>query len=202
MKVITLSQKELRDEAFALCNTIWKDNFTPDIILGIATGGIYISRPMKECFEEKGWHGFYAEIKLSRHTTKIKKSMNIKSILQKLPYNILNLLRMLEVTLFEKMKSNTYNPNKESKVTLTKELQDHIKNAKSILLVDDAIDTGTTLLAIKNVIESLNPHITIKVSVLTVTHKKPYIEPEYTNYTRTLLRCPWAEDYKGEDKIE
>lgn len=108
---------------------------------------------------------------------------------------------MLEVTLFEKMKSNTYNPNKESKVTLTKELQDKIKNAKSILIVDDSIDTGATVLAIQNVIKSLNPHIIIKVAVLTVTHKKPYIEPEYTNYTRTLLRCPWAEDYKGEDKI-
>ena len=201
MKVITLSQKELRNEAFSLCNTIREDHFTPDIILGIATGGIYISRPMKECFEEKAWHGFYTEIKLSRHTTKIKKSINIKSILLKLPYSILNLLRMLEVTLFEKMKSNTYNPNKESRVTLTKELQDNIKNANSILLVDDAIDTGTTLLAIKNVIKSLNPHITIKVAVLTVTHKEPYIEPEYTNYKRVLLRCPWAEDYKGEDKI-
>lgn len=201
MKVITLSQKELRSEAFALCNAIRKDNFTPAIILGIATGGIYISQPIKEYFEEKAWHGFYAEIKLSRHTTKIKKSINIKSILQRLPYSILNLLRMLEVTLFEKMKSNTYNPNKESRVILTKELQDNIKNAKSILLVDDAIDTGTTLLAIKNVIKSLNPHIIIKVAVLTVTHKKPYIVPDYTNHKRILLRCPWAEDYKGEDKI-
>ena len=201
MKVITLSQKELRSEAFALCNTIREDNFIPDIILGIATGGIYISQPIKECFEEKAWHGFYAEIKLSRHTTKIKKSTNIKSILQRLPYDILNLLRILEVTLFEKMKSNAYNPNKESRVYLPKKLQEEIKDAKSILLVDDAIDTGTTLLAIKNVIKSLNPHITIKVAVLTVTHKEPYIEPEYTNYKRTLLRCPWAEDYKGEDKI-
>jgi len=201
MKVITLSQKELRSEAFALCNTIREDNFIPDIILGIATGGIYISQPIKACFEANAWDGFYAEIKLSRHSTKIKKSTNIKSILQRLPYSILNLLRMLEVTLFEKMKSKIYNPNKESRVHFSRELQEEIKDAKSILLVDDAIDTGATVLAIKNVIKSLNPHITIKVTVLTVTHKNPYIEPDYTNYRRALLRCPWAEDYKGEDKI-
>ena len=201
MKVVTLSQKELRDEAFALCKTILEDNFTPDIILGIATGGVFISQPIRECFEEKSWHGFYAETKLSRHTTEIKKSINVKSILQRLPYSILNLLRVLEVTLFEKMKSDRYNPDKESKVTLAKELQDKIKNAKSILIVDDAIDTGATVLAIQNVIKLLNPHIITKVAVLTVTHKKPYVMPDYTNHKRVLLRCPWAEDYKGGDKI-
>lgn len=201
MKVITLSQYALKNEALSLCTKIQTDEFTPDIILGIATGGIYISQPIKECFEAMKWHGLYAEIKLSRQTTKIKKKINIKSILQKLPYPILNLLRILEVTLFEKTKLKQYNPNKESRVDVPQNLQEKIKNATSLLLIDDAIDTGTTVLAIKNVIESLNPRIHIKVAVLTVTHNHPYIEPDYTNYRRTLLRCPWAEDYKGDDKI-
>ena len=201
MKVITLSQKALKRESLSLCKRIQEDKFAPDIIIGIATGGIYISQPIKECFEEKGWHGFYAEIKLSRHTTKIKKRTNIKSVLQKLPYPLLNRLRMFEVTFFEKLKSHQYNTNKESKIQLPQKLKEEIKNASSLLLIDDAIDTGATVLAIKNVIASLNPNITIKVAVLTVTHKHPYIEPDYTNYKRALLRCPWAEDYKGEDKI-
>ena len=201
MKVMTLSQQVLNNEALSLYKKIQADAFTPDIILGIATGGIYISQPIKEYFEANTWHGFYAEIKLSRHTTKMKKKTNIKSILQKLPYPLLNLLRMFEVTLFENTKSKQYNPNKESRVDLAQNLQEKIKNATSLLLIDDAIDTGSTVLALKNVITSLNPDIHIKVAVLTVTHKHPFIEPDYTNYRRTLLRCPWAEDYKGEDKI-
>jgi len=202
MNVVTLSKKALKDEVSSLYEHIDKDGLVPEIILGVATGGIYISRPIKEYFQANTWHGFYAEIQLSRHSTKLKKTINVKSILQKLPYCVLNPLRIFESSFFELTKPKQHHANKEKKVYLPDTLKEKIKKSKSLLLVDDAIDTGNTILSIKNAIQAINPHIVVKIAVLTVTHKRPYIEADYTNYKRTLLRCPWAEDYKGVDKIE
>lgn len=201
MKVLTISQNELKNLSHTLLSMITKDQFTIDMVIGIATGGIYISSPIKEQLAKEKWHGKYYEIKLSRQSTETKKILKLKGILTKLPYFILNFLRKLEVFMFENFKAKEYNSSKENKVDLSDGLINDIKNSHSILLVDDAIDTGSTILAIKNVIKRINPNVTIKTAVLTVTHKKPYIEPDYTLFKRVLLRCPWAEDYKGNDKI-
>lgn len=202
MKVLTISQKKLQHLSSQLFLSIQKDMYTPDIIVGIATGGIYVSNPIKNLYKNQGWKGFYTEIKLSRSSTDIKKKSDVRLLLTKLPYWILNILRTIEVSLFEMIKPTTYNNIKESDVFLPKSLQNKIHNANSLLLIDDAIDTGSTILALKNIITTINPNIKIKVAVLTMTHSKPYIEPNFTLYKRVLLRCPWAEDYKGDDKIE
>ncbi len=90
----------------------------------------------------------------------------------------------------------TYDPEKENAVPKNRQLIEHIRKARKILLVDDAIDTGSTVLAIKNFINSVNQNSTVKIAVLTTTHKEPYIEADFALYNRVLLRCPWAEDYK------
>ena len=201
MKVETISRDMLIELSYELLDKVQEDKFTPNILIGIATGGVYISRPMHEKLKEKTWQGSYYEIKLQRNSTKKKKTLRLKSLFKYLPYSLLNLLRKLEILLLEKFKTHTYNQNKEQEVQFSKVLIKDIQKSKNILLIDDAIDSGTTLLAIKNVILKINPNISIKTAVLTVTHKKPYIEADYRLFDRVLLRCPWAEDYKGEDKI-
>jgi len=201
LKVLTISQNELKNLSYKLLSMIKEDQVAIDILIGIATGGVYVSSPIKDKLRKEKWHGKYHEIKLSRKTTRTKKNLPFKFIFSKLPYFILNFLRKLEVFIFENFKSNAYKVSKENNIHLSPEIIKDIKNANSIFLVDDAIDTGSTMLAIKNVIETINPNVKIKIVVLTVTHKHPYIEPDYTLYKRVLLRCPWAEDYKGSDKI-
>ena len=156
---------------------------------------------MHQKLEQNNWSGKYHEIKLSRPSTEKKKKSNIKILLKKLPYFMLNPMRKLEVYIFEYLKSKEYQSEKENKVIFTETQVSDIKGAKSILLVDDAIDTGSTILAITNVIKTINPKVIVKTAVLTVTHKRPYIEPDYTLYTKVLLRCPWAIDYKGKDTL-
>lgn len=201
MEVITLTSTNLEKQSVAIAKKILKTKWTPDIIIGIATGGIYVSRPIKEELIRKSWKGKYYEIKLSRQSTEARKKLKIKVLLTKLPYFILNKLRKIEAFTFETLKANSYDPVKEKKIVLSDDLINDIKNSNSVLLVDDAIDTGSTVLAIKNVVKKINTNINVKVAVLTVTQKKPYIEPDYTIYKRVLLRCPWSEDYKGEDKL-
>lgn len=201
MKVLTFTREQLEEASFTLAKKVLDSKYYPMIIIGIATGGVYISRPIKGKFIENNWNGKYYEIKLSRKSTETKKKFQIKNILTKLPYFLLNRLRMLEVCIFETLKSKKYDPSKEDNIILSEDLIEAIKSVDTILLIDDAIDTGSTILAIKNVIREINPNIDMKVAILTVTHNKPYVEPEYTLYRRVLIRCPWAEDYKGEDKI-
>lgn len=201
MTVKTLSKSNLELYSKQLLKKIQKNQWIPDIIIGIATGGIYISRPLWKEIEKNGWNGEYFEIKLSRPSTEKKKKLNIGKILKKLPYPILNILRNLEVMSFELTKPNTFDHSKENRVVFPLELEQNILKTKNILLIDDAIDTGSTILAIKNVIQKLNTKADVKVAVLTVTHKRPFLEPDFTLYRRVLLRCPWAVDYKGGDHV-
>ena len=201
MKVTTLSKKLLLEDTYKLLDNIQKDDINFDIVIGIATGGIYVSQPIKEKMQKNGWDGKYLEIKLSRKSTDVKKKWQLKTILTKLSYTLLDTLRIMEVNLFEKLKSSKYDASKEASIHFSDETKNDIMNSSNILLIDDAIDTGSTVLAIKNVLLHINPKIDVKVAVLTVTHHAPYIKPDYSLYARVLLRCPWAEDYKGEDKI-
>ena len=202
MKTLTLSRKSLTDLSHQLLSIIHQDSTTIDMIIGIATGGIYVSQPIYEELQKQQWEGTYTEVKLSRSSTEKKESLGVESILTKLPYPLLNLLRTIEVKYFETFKSNDYDDTIEERVRFNDTQINDIKQSKTLLLIDDAIDTGSTIMALKNVIQKINPTITVKVAVLTVTHNKPYIEPDYTLYKKVLLRCPWAMDYKGKDKID
>lgn len=201
MKVLTLSRDQLIKRSHELLSLIQKDLKQIDMLIGIATGGIYVSQPMYKVLQEEKWRGEYAEIKLSRPSTQKKESLGVTKILTKLPYSLLNILRIIEVKMLETFNSKQYDRSIEGRAHFTEAQSKSIKQSKSLLLIDDAIDTGSTMLALKNVIETINPTITVYIAVLTMTHKRPYIQPDYTLYKNVLLRCPWAMDYKGEDKI-
>jgi len=202
MKVLTLSKKQLHEHACQLFSLIQNDGITIDTVVGIATGGIYVSQPIHKALIKVKWKGQYIETKLSRPSTETKESLGVKNILTKLPYSLLNILRIIEVKYFEIFKATQYDNTVEKRIHFSNTQINIIKKTQTLLLVDDAIDTGSTILALKHVIQNINPKIQIKVAVLTVTHQTPYIIPDYTLYRNVLLRCPWSMDYKSRDKIE
>ncbi|MDE7154721.1 MAG: phosphoribosyltransferase domain-containing protein, partial [Muribaculaceae bacterium] len=63
---------------------------------------------------------------------------------------------------------------------------------QNILIVDDAIDTGKTLLSILNELNNVN----FKTAVLTVTIDNPKVTPHYNLFKNVILRFPWARDAK------
>ena len=197
MKVITLNKKELIIESKLLADRILKSSWNPDLIIGIKTGGIYVAEPLYEVMKHY-YPSKYAIVSLSRASTEKKKKIKIDKLLKKLPYPLLDLMRKFEVYLFEISKPKTYSPNLNKELNINKELEKDLSLSKTVLLVDDAIDTGNTILTIKNKLLSINPNLKIKTAVLTTTHKTSFIEADYSLYNRVLLRCPWAADYKGE----
>jgi len=200
VKVRTICLSELETLSLALIKEVQKKYPDIDTLAGIVTGGAYISRFIEKELRRKGWQGNYLELSLSRGSTQIKRTLKIKQLLTKLPYRLLDLLRTVE-TRFHEVRKPAVCDLSSKDLNFSKKDKETIKSAHTLLLVDDAVDTGTTLLALKQAIEQINPDIHVITAVLTVTHRTPYIEPEYTLFRNVLLRCPWAEDYKGEDKL-
>lgn len=64
-----------------------------------------------------------------------------------------------------------------------------------MLLVDDAVDSGTTMLRVAEALRCGNPEIELRTAVITVTTAAPLLRPDYTIYDdRTLIRFPWSMD--------
>ena len=66
-----------------------------------------------------------------------------------------------------------------------------------ILVIDDAIDSGDTLFAIAKTLRKTNEKAIVRIAVMTETTSNPRIRADYSLYkNKTLIRFPWATDYK------
>jgi hypothetical protein len=65
----------------------------------------------------------------------------------------------------------------------------------SLLVVDDAVDSGTTLSVVLEVVRRHVPlAATIRSAAITVTTERPLAMPDYALYHRQLCRFPWSLD--------
>ena len=70
-----------------------------------------------------------------------------------------------------------------------------LRGFRSILIVDDAVDSGKTLKTIVDEVRKKYLTAEIKTAVITVTTKQPIILPDYyLFYNHTLIRFPWSAD--------
>ncbi len=198
MQVLTLNKIALDAQSKELAKKILEASWRPELIIGIKTGGIYVAKPLRDELQKR-YETLYSEVSLSRPSTQKKKKFKVDKILKKLPYFLLNALRNLEVFIFEKSKAKSYVNSRENDIQIDDALHQQILSCSKILLIDDAIDTGTTIVAIKNRFLALNRDAEIQVAVLTTTHRTPFINADFSLYDRVLLRCPWAQDYKERD---
>lgn len=66
----------------------------------------------------------------------------------------------------------------------------------SLLVVDDAVDSGRTLRAVLESIAREHPDLRVKSAVVTVTTPRPEAMPDYCMFNDgTLVRFPWSADY-------
>jgi hypoxanthine phosphoribosyltransferase len=197
LTVINALGKDFVSCCHSLCNEVKKDGFVPDLAIGVLTGGGYIGREMIDGLNKINPQMLYKEIKLQRGSTKAKDKSHIHKILKRMPYPVLNLLRIIEVEVLE-LKSRIIKPIRYGSITLDQETKDLLKKGKkNILLIDDCIDTGMTLKIIKDeLIKEFGNAITIKVAVVTTAHRHPVIKADYSLYNRILIRFPWANDTK------
>lgn len=183
---------KLEDVSNKLFDEVLADGFTPDLMIGIATGGQVVVEAMSHNMSINT-----LGIKKQRKGTIKKQESKLIKLLPHLPRFINNVLRILEVVYREHKYTSNRWANESDLIELSELQMLAIRNAKSILIVDDTIDSGNTM---KSVMDTVLAHTrqgtVLKTAVINQTFKKAIVGVDYCLYLRTIIRFPWAHDVK------
>ena len=180
MRVITWDEKMLQDGCMRLEETA--RSFGPDLIVAIANGGIPIAQLLFPSTP-------HCKIECHRQSTAVKSRYSlIWSIIRRLPLKVKDFMRIAEAKLLKRNARST-------EVYIPPEAMRMIERSHRVLLVDDAVDSGTTLKQIINRIGEIQGERSVASAVITVTTAIPAVMPEFYLYNdSTLIRFPWAKD--------
>lgn len=185
MKVKTLHKSDFEKECQNLFSKI---DIQPDVVVGVLNGGGFVLEEFKKNASDKTE---FTTVKLQRDSTKgIKKKNFLQKFLKATPSTLLDGLRRME------HRQNLNRKLKEIKSDLEIKIKSKAEKINTILILDDALDSGVTM---KSVIESLQkqfPKSEIKTAVISWTNSKSIIAPDYYIFKNTLVRFPWSLDYK------
>ena len=187
LKVITLNEEDFRKACRSLARQI-KISFKPDLIVAIPRGGLDVYLNMKDDFSIVP----YIECAISRPSTDVKKKINLKKLFKYIPYFFLDFMRRIEAFIREGQSLGRKEKNKKN-IELMCQGNENIKN---ILIIDDAVDSGSTMKLVRDAVAAKFPNAEIKTAALVVTFVKPIIYPDYYAHKSCLLRFPWSEDFK------
>ncbi len=186
-KVADVDLIQLKMMSVELAKQVQQNGYEPEHILYVERAGLLIGYEMARFFNcsISGIHS-----KRSGGALKSK----VKIILRYLPGFVTHLLRRLE------LKSNIHEIKKDRNVYCEKDLP---PTDKKILIVDDAIDTGYSLVA---VLEFLEKHgcrkEMLKTGVLTTTGTKQVIRSDFSLFDQIICAFPWSYDSREYSKTQ
>lgn len=182
MKHLSLSIENVKEDCIRLAHKIEEAKFKPDCVIYIKSGGYLVGKGVADYFNTQ-LKGF----RISREGNNTKSRLSI--ILKILPMFLKNLLREIE------FKSGIH--KKKSKRVVT-EVDDSLVVGKNILLVDDSIDTGNTIVTAVNFIrKSYGNDIDIKIVGLNKFKiSEELVKTDYYVYEDSIIIYPWSKDSK------
>ncbi|WP_295730025.1 phosphoribosyltransferase [uncultured Muribaculum sp.] len=188
MKITTLSYIQLNEACQEMSEKVMLfTGRTPDIIVGIRTGGEYIA----------GMMASHLDVSSLVYTKASRPGKGMRSrltpLLKKLPSFLNDFLRITEHLILNKSK------NKNRHITLDEsiDINNLLKDIPTplILVTDDAVDSGATMHGTVSLLAKLFPNGRIVTAAVTVTTKNSIIIPDIYLYNNTLVRFPWSADY-------
>lgn len=182
MDYIELSLNDLKEKSVELANQI-KIDYEPDLIIYIAKGGYLIGKYISESLNVM-LIPVYAE----RRTNGFKSV--VSPLLQVLPNRIKLFFRSLE------LKSGVHAVVKKKNVYFKSEDLESLGKVKKILLVDDSVDTGSSVLSIIEEMEKLKISVEeIRVAALNVWGKSTgVVKVAYWIFRDTIIITPMSND--------
>ena len=142
----------------------------------------------------------YCEVRLSRPSSQQKSQGLTQRLLRSMPVWLCNVLRIVESRVNE-WRSKGKEPVRIGEIHLPDDVASLLKDLgekATVLLVDDAIDTGATIRQARLQLLEQFPGITLRVAVITVTIPHPICDADFCLYhNRTLCRFPWSNDYRS-----
>ena len=204
MPVVTLTPTLLAEACHQLSRRVKAGGCSPSVIIGIQHGGAEVARRMLTDFPEAA----YCEVRLSRPDTRQKSQGLTHRLLQHLPLWLCDTLRIVESRINE-WRSKGEEPVRLGEIRLPDDIASTLSNpsnfsnpqtpqtSPSLLLIDDAIDTGATIQQARLQLLEQFPGIILRVAVITVTTPHPLCDADFCLYhNRTLCRFPWSNDYR------
>lgn len=182
MKYLTLSIKNVEDLSRKLAELVIKSEFKPTSVIYIKNGGYLIGKNIGDNLNIP-----YSGFKLSRKGNNVKNKLRF--IIRILPKCVKNLLRKFEIksSMYKKMPERIASDYDNLKVV-----------GKNILLVDDSVDTGHTILAAKEFLKNrYGKDINIKVCSINVfSESEGMVKTDYYLYKDMIINYPWSNDSK------
>ena len=180
MAVVTFNPTLLAEACHQLSCRVKAGGYTPSLLIGIQHGGAEVARRMRNDFPEAA----YCEVRLSRPDTRQKSQGLAHRLLQHLPLWMCNTLRIVESRVNE-WRSKGKDPVRIGTIRLPQDITSTLSTPSSplltplnpssplltppsLLLIDDAIDTGATIQQARLQLLKQFPDITIRVAVITV----------------------------------
>jgi hypoxanthine phosphoribosyltransferase len=192
--VISLNREDFDAVCADLMQKVHQDS-KPDLVIGIPTGGAWVARAMTKASPAELP---MLELTCRRPSTKLKKGSAIKQMVARLPRPVVDRLRQIEHAMLTRKAPSLPTASYQFVTQELERIADWIANARrapSLLVVDDAIDSGATLLQVTDALRNLAPQgTTIRSAVITVTTDQPLIHPDYVMFHRQLCRFPWSLD--------
>lgn len=188
------SDKEFERACKRLAEIIEGSAESYDLYVGIATGGKFVAEKIRDIISTSAP---LMIVKRQRPSTRVKKKFwALEKIISILPTFIQDALRVVECRVAENIfENNRHLPRKKNTVEiLTPNVRLPQDGVRSILIIDDTVDSGATLEDVKNHVANMFPGSQIHTAALTVTHRNPLIRPDYVLHQHAIVKCPWALD--------
>lgn len=181
MELLELSREKLIETDRKLADLVLGD-YNYDLVIFIARGSYGIGVDLAEAN-----HTPLLEIFASRSGGGLKKIL--RPILRILPKSFRSFLRRKEVN------SGVHEQKSDRKITFDEKRWKEHQAARRILLVDDSVDTGYSVLASRKAIAEFFPEAELRVAALNCfTKSESVVKTEYALFHDTMLSGPWSND--------
>jgi adenine/guanine phosphoribosyltransferase-like PRPP-binding protein len=174
---------------------IVEGDFDPGLVIGIRTGGLIVANAMARA---GAGTPMVVPITCRRPSTTVKARVPmLRRVLSSLPPPMVDLMRRVEhqwliAPTARKPSGRFVDPGDVAAVA---EAIDAMSCRPSILVVDDAVDSGATLLAVLNTLRRFcPPEADIRTAAVTQTLAEPMVRPDYVIFRGVLCRFPWSFD--------
>lgn len=198
-KVVTIGPDDLTRNMIQILDLVRKRGDNPDCVVGIATGGLLCADALRPVMDLP-----ILSCAMRRKSTETKKKSHLTKILAYLPYRITDALRIYEDKALEKKRKKVFHPKiPEPSESLCQDVSTitqtvRAQGLKTVLVVDDAVDSGATMGC---VIQCLKDHLPVGTKVIsavvTQTRPDPIYTPNVALHYLVLCRFPWSFDYRG-----
>lgn len=194
--VLTVSGPGLRDVSAELLSRMRDVGFAPEVVVGIATGGVRVVEAMEV---DESIAVFTC--RLRRASTQTKERSRSGHILRALPRRVADGLRVVE-DWFGARRPVLPVQAPDLLVQELTAVADHVRahGLQRVAVVDDAVDSGATLACVMDTLRGLLPRgVDLRSAVVTQTRPEEsrLVGADFSLYELVLVRFPWSLDYRG-----